>query len=92
VDVYTARDGQGVALLESDLFDEADHAAGVPKHLFLFVFVVGPDPLELVATATDAEGNTSEFSPAITVPEPGAAPLAAGAALAALAVRRRRAC
>lgn len=88
IDVYTARDGQGVARIGSDTFDEADHAAGVPQHLFLFVFSVGPDPLELVATATDAEGNTSEFSAAVTVPEPGAAWLAA-AALAALAARRR---
>jgi hypothetical protein len=88
IDVYTARDGQGVARLGSDTFDEADHAAGVPKHLFLFVFVVGEDPLELVATATDADGNTSEFSAAVTVPEAGS-PLAGAAALAALAACRR---
>jgi hypothetical protein len=90
VDVYAARGGQGSVLLGSDTFDEADHAAGVPKHLLLFVFVVGGDPLELVATATDAEGNTSEFSPAVTVPEAATSPLAGAAALAALATRRRQ--
>jgi hypothetical protein len=43
---------------------------------------------QIVATATDAAGNTSEFSPAITVPEAGASSLGV-TALAVLAVFRR---
>ncbi len=92
VDVYLAdADGQeGRTWIGSDLFQEADYAAGEPKHFGIMVFFAGVAP-ELVATATDADGNTSEFGPAAAVPEAGAAPVAAAAALGALARRRRRA-
>ena len=45
---------------------------------------------QIVATATDAIGNTSEFSPPLSVPEPGAAGVGT-AALCGLASLRRAA-
>jgi hypothetical protein len=88
VDLYVADgDGEeGRTWLGADSFDEADHAAGVPKEMGVTVLFAGDLP-RVVATATDAEGNTSEFSPSVLVPEPAALAPAALAALAALARR-----
>jgi hypothetical protein len=90
VDVYASLSGQGRTLLASDTFDASDHAAGVAKHLLIFVFFVAGGTPELAATATDAAGNTSEFSASVTVPEPGGSAALAGAAAAALARLRLR--
>jgi hypothetical protein len=90
VDVYASLGGQGRTLIASDTFDAIDHAAGVAKHLLIFVFFVEGGSPELVATATDAAGNTSEFSAPVTVPEPGAAALAIAAAVALAGLRGAR--
>jgi len=94
VDLYLAdADGEeGAIWAGSTQYDESDHAAGGESLRVVPATSLAPGNV-LVATATDAEGNTSEFGPAITVPAPAAAPLGAAslAALAALARRRRRA-
>src|SRR5690606_42041117 len=85
IDFYlSSADGEGQTWIGAQLFDEADHAAGTPKVVTDALAFVG-EPPHVVATATDAEGNTSEFSAPVQVPEPAAGPLAA---LAALAVTR----
>lgn len=92
VDFYVAdADGEeGRSWIGSDEFEAADHAAGLPVVHPILLFFLDPGPHELVATATDADGNTSEFSPAVTVPEPGNAPAMAAAVLAAFASMRSR--
>jgi len=90
VDFYLSdADGEGRSWLGAQLFDEADHAAGTPK-IFSKLLLLAGEPPHVVATATDAEGNTSEFGAPVLVPEPAAAPLAALAALAAAHARRAR--
>jgi hypothetical protein len=96
VDFYLAdADGQeGAVWLAADSYAAADFAAGTPRLAQLVpAAAVAPGDV-LVATATDAAGNTSEFSTAVTVPEPS--PRAGGegamaACLALSAIRRRRA-
>lgn len=90
VDFYVAdADGEeGRSWIGSDEFEAADHAAGLPVVVPIFLFFLDPGPHELVATATDADGNTSEFSPAVTVPEPGGASELAAAVLVAFALTR----
>jgi len=92
VDFYVAdADGEeGEIYLGSVDYDATDFATGVVTKSFtpIGVVTVGSD---VVATATDAAGNTSEFTATATtvVPEPGA--FACGlAALAVIAMRRRR--
>jgi hypothetical protein len=92
VDFYVADadDQEGRTWVASDEFEEADWDAGIPVVFPIFLFFVDPGPHELVATATDANGNTSEFSAPVTVPEPRIAAAAAVFALAALARGRKR--
>lgn len=84
VDFYLADDDgeEGRTWLGMDVFDEDAWEAGTPKQFAKNLFFLG-DPPRLVATATDADGNTSEFSASVLVPEPAAA---SGAALLALAL------
>jgi hypothetical protein len=91
VDFYFADDGgEGRTWIGAETFDEADHAAGTPKVFSKAILFVGDLP-EVVATATDADGNTSEFGEPVLVPEPAAGGLAAIAALVGLRARARRA-
>lgn len=89
VDLYLADldEQEGATWVASIEYAESDYAAGgeslrVTPSYPAFVGDV------LVATATDADGNTSEFSPPITVPAPSA-PALGGACLAALAALAR---
>src|SRR5690606_13884370 len=84
VDFYLADDDgeEGRTWLGMGVFDEDAWEAGTPKQFAKNLFFLG-DPPRLVATATDADGNTSEFSASVLVPEPAAA---SGAALLALAL------
>lgn len=92
VDFYVADvdDEEGRAWVGSDEFEEAEWEAGLPVVFPIFLFFLDPGPHELVATATDANGNTSEFSAPVTVPEPGATAAVAALALASLARGRSR--
>lgn len=91
VDLYRAdADGQeGEALLATDTFTAAEYL-GSPTPTGVVVPVLADLAIgdRIVATATDAAGNTSEFSPSILVPEPGAAAQAV-AACAVLGVATR---
>jgi hypothetical protein len=94
IDYYRAdADGQeGEAWLGASLFTAADYANGEPvTATFVPDSAVGPGDV-VVTTATDAGGNTSEFSAGVVVPE--AASLLQGvlawAALGALARARPR--
>lgn len=93
IDFYSVDgdDEEGEFYLGTLSYDAIDFAAGEVTRSFtaLGMLQVGND---VVATATDAAGNSSEFTgTAITVVVPEPAALASGfAALAALASRRRR--
>jgi CSLREA domain-containing protein len=68
VEYFKADDrGQGQIFLGSDSYTEADLTKGIAKKftLALRVAVLNGDPV--VATATDKNGNTSEFSPVTAV-------------------------
>ena len=94
IDYYRAdANGQeGEAWLGAALFTATDYANGEPvTAAFVPDSAVGLGDV-VVTTATDGDGNTSEFSAGVVVPEP--APLIQGsllcAALGALARARRR--
>ena len=92
VEFFRTDDGdEGAALLGTDVYDTTDQATGTPVSVTFTPAATIAAGQSIVATATDALGNTSEFPafPTQVVPEPGA--LAAGLAAAlALAARRRR--
>lgn len=87
VDFYRADpDGKaGEAWLGEDVYDSSDYSSGAATATFTPGASVsaggsglsGPD--EILATATDVNGNTSEFSATVTVPEASRELLAAGA-------------
>ncbi len=81
---------EGETFLGSATFTETDWMAAPPRTaMFTPAATIAVDD-SIVATATDADGNTSEFpSVATLVPEPGA-PLAGVAALLATAALARR--
>jgi hypothetical protein len=92
VDFFIAAAGseQGETYLGTTVYSTADYATGEVAQIFTAVAPLANGE-DVVATATDSAGNTSEFTAiAITAtPEPGA--FASGlSALALLAVRRRR--
>ncbi len=92
VDFYVAdvNDQEGRSWIASDEFEAADFVAGEPVVSSIFLFLNGAGPHELVATATDADGNTSEFSSPVTVPEPRMSAAFVALVLSAFARRRHR--
>lgn len=93
IDLYVAdaEDQEGEVYLGATSYTLTDFGTGVVQRSFVTDAPVSVGD-RLVATATDAAGNTSEFSPPIVTPEPGtiAAALAGALALAALRGRGRR--
>jgi hypothetical protein len=95
VDFYRAdADGpEGEAILASDTFSEGDFTGSTdPKEVSLLALDDVEPGDRLVAVATDAEGNSSEFGASVVVPEAGAVTSGAAAAgmLASRAARRAR--
>ncbi len=90
VDFYVAdvNDQAGRSWIASDEFEAADFMASEPVGFSIFLSFTDAGPHELIAT--DAEGNTTEFSPPVTVPEPRMGAAFAALALSGLARRRRR--